>query len=104
MGFSKITFSINDSSWPRRRISQAVRGTASGTLGPQSQAASHQSRSLPKRSIMSIARAGEHLLSGYKVMPPQCPVQHHADGVLLNVINHHALRINPTVVLEHIQY
>ena len=58
---------------PRFFISSAAYGTANGTLTPQSQALFIHNLSLPKVSSRSAARAAVHLLSGYKVMPAQCP-------------------------------
>ena len=44
MGFSWMSASMISSEWPRRRISIAVFGTASGSLRPQSQALFSQTR------------------------------------------------------------
>ena len=63
-GFSKITRWMSDSGCRRRRISMANRGTAIGSLGPQSQAPATQMRSGPCFSITSTARCGEILVCG----------------------------------------
>jgi hypothetical protein len=72
-GFSKEIAAIVRGEWPRRRISCCALGTANGSLWPQSPAELIHSRSVPYCSMMSAARCGVHLVSGYSVIPAQNP-------------------------------
>src|SRR5688500_10287272 len=59
IGFRYSTASTKSALCPRRRISIAVFGTASGSLTPQSQAELSQMRSRPQISSISTARGGD---------------------------------------------
>ena len=92
-GFSSTSFAITASPCPRRRISTAALGTASGSLWPQSQAQLSQSRSVAGGlEHIHRARRGAFGLRVKRDAGPEAGVQHHADGVLLDVVNDDAAR------------
>ena len=64
IGLRRTTCSMSASECFRRRISAMKLGTASGSLGPQSQAPATRIRSGPYFSIMSTARAVETFVCG----------------------------------------
>ena len=73
-------------------------GTASGRLSPQSHAAATQIRSGPRVSSTSTARRGGDLRDRVQRQPgPEPVVEDHVDGVLLGVVDHHAVRLDPLV-------